>query len=41
VRQPIVDIGRHLVRQILRLSRGEEIESELVLATEPVLRESA
>jgi DNA-binding LacI/PurR family transcriptional regulator len=41
VRQPIVDIGRHLVRQILRLSSGEEIESELVLATELVVRESA
>jgi DNA-binding LacI/PurR family transcriptional regulator len=41
VRQPIADIGRHLVRQLLRLASGEEIEPYLILDTELVVRESA
>jgi len=41
VRQPIADIGRHLVRQLLRLAAGEEIEPYLILDTELVVRESA
>jgi len=41
VHQPILDIGRHLVRQLLRLAGGEEIESSLILETELVVRESA
>jgi DNA-binding LacI/PurR family transcriptional regulator len=41
VRQPIVDLGRELARQLLRLAGGEEIEQSLVLPTDLVLRESA
>jgi DNA-binding LacI/PurR family transcriptional regulator len=41
VRQPIVDLGRELARQLLRLAGGEEIEQSVVLATDLVLRESA
>jgi DNA-binding LacI/PurR family transcriptional regulator len=41
VRQPIVDLGRELARQLLRLAGGEEIEPFMVLPTELVLRESA
>lgn len=41
VRQPITDIGRHLVRQLLRLAAGEEIEPAQILPTELIIRESA
>jgi DNA-binding LacI/PurR family transcriptional regulator len=41
VRQPIAEIGRSLVRQLLRLTAGEQIEPALILPTELVLRESA
>lgn len=41
VRQPILRIGRELVRQLLRLANGEEIEPALILPTELVVRESA
>jgi DNA-binding LacI/PurR family transcriptional regulator len=41
VRQPIVDLGRELARQLLRLAGGEEIEQSLVLPTDLVVRESA
>jgi DNA-binding LacI/PurR family transcriptional regulator len=41
VRQPVVEIGRTAVRQLLRLTAGEEIEPLLMLPTELVLRESA
>ena len=40
VRQPINEIGRHLVRQLLRLAVGEEIEPALILPTELIVRES-
>lgn len=40
VRQPIFDIGREMVRLILRLSAGEDIESEVILPTELIVRES-
>ncbi|MFF0658261.1 LacI family DNA-binding transcriptional regulator [Micromonospora tulbaghiae] len=41
VRQPIVELGRSMTRQLLRIAAGEEIEQALVLPTELVLRESA
>jgi DNA-binding LacI/PurR family transcriptional regulator len=41
VRQPIHDLGREMVRQLLRLTAGEEIEPSVVLPTELVIRESA
>jgi DNA-binding LacI/PurR family transcriptional regulator len=41
VRQPIVEIGRVLTRQLLRLAAGEPIEPAVVLPTELVVRESA
>jgi DNA-binding LacI/PurR family transcriptional regulator len=41
VRQPIVDLGRELAKQLLRLAGGEEIEQSVVLPTDLVLRESA
>lgn len=40
VRQPINEIGRHLVRQLLRQAAGEEIELALILPTELIIRES-
>jgi DNA-binding LacI/PurR family transcriptional regulator len=40
VRQPIVELGRELARQLLRLADGEEIEQALVLPTSLVVRES-
>jgi DNA-binding LacI/PurR family transcriptional regulator len=40
VRQPIAEIGRSLVRQLLRLTAGEEVEPALILPTELVIRES-
>jgi DNA-binding LacI/PurR family transcriptional regulator len=41
VRQPIAEIGRSLVRQLLRLTADEPIGPALILPTELVLRESA
>jgi DNA-binding LacI/PurR family transcriptional regulator len=41
VRQPIVDLGRMLAQQLLRLADGEEIEPAVVLPTALVRRESA
>jgi DNA-binding LacI/PurR family transcriptional regulator len=41
VRQPIDDIGRHLARQLLRLTAGEDVEPALILPTELVVRASA
>jgi DNA-binding LacI/PurR family transcriptional regulator len=40
VRQPIVELGRELARQLLRLASGEEIEAALVLPTSLVIRDS-
>lgn len=41
VRQPILDIGRQMTRQLLRLAAGETVEPAVVLPTELILRESA
>jgi DNA-binding LacI/PurR family transcriptional regulator len=41
VRQPVVDIGRTMARQLLRLAAGEQIEAATVLPIELILRESA
>ncbi|MGY0232945.1 LacI family DNA-binding transcriptional regulator [Longispora urticae] len=41
VRQPIVDIGREMARQVLRLAAGEAAEPAIVLPTELVIRQSA
>jgi DNA-binding LacI/PurR family transcriptional regulator len=41
VRQPILQIGRQMVRQLLRLTAGEQIEPAVVLPTELILRDSA
>jgi DNA-binding LacI/PurR family transcriptional regulator len=40
VRQPIVEIGRRMATQLLRLVAGEDIEPTTTLATELVVRES-
>ncbi|MET7819128.1 LacI family transcriptional regulator [Micromonospora zamorensis] len=41
VRQPIVELGRRMTRQLLRLAAGEEIEQAVMLPTKLILRESA
>ena len=41
MRQPILQIGREMTRQLLRLAAGEEVEPAVVLPTELVLRDSA
>jgi DNA-binding LacI/PurR family transcriptional regulator len=41
VRQPIIDIGRTMARQLLRIADGEAVEAATVLPTELVVRESA
>jgi DNA-binding LacI/PurR family transcriptional regulator len=41
VRQPILEIGRQMVRQLLRLAAGEQVEPAVVLPTELILRDSA
>jgi DNA-binding LacI/PurR family transcriptional regulator len=41
VRQPIVDIGRTMARQLLRIAGGETVEAATVLPIELVVRESA
>jgi DNA-binding LacI/PurR family transcriptional regulator len=40
VRQPIVEMGRQLARQMLRLAAGDEVEPALMLPTALVVRES-
>jgi DNA-binding LacI/PurR family transcriptional regulator len=40
VRVPILDIGRTMARQVLRLAGGELVEPSIVLATEVAVRES-
>jgi DNA-binding LacI/PurR family transcriptional regulator len=40
VRQHIIDIGRTMAHQLLRLADGEEVEPAVVLPTELVVRES-
>ncbi|PWU50297.1 LacI family transcriptional regulator [Micromonospora globispora] len=41
IRQPIVELGRAMTRQLLRMAAGEDIEQALVLPTELIVRESA
>ncbi|MEH1167135.1 LacI family DNA-binding transcriptional regulator [Micromonospora sp. CPCC 205539] len=41
IRQPIVEIGRRMTRQLLRLAAGESIEPAIMLPTELILRDSA
>ncbi len=41
VRQPILDMGVEMVRLLLRLAAGQEIEPSVVLPTELIIRESA
>ncbi|ASW57161.1 LacI family DNA-binding transcriptional regulator [Plantactinospora sp. KBS50] len=41
VRQPIVEIGRRMAQQILRLLAGEQIQTTITLGTELVIRESS
>jgi DNA-binding LacI/PurR family transcriptional regulator len=41
VRQPIIDIGREMVRLLLRLAEGEPVEHALILPTHLVVRDSA
>ncbi|HEX3588581.1 MAG TPA: LacI family DNA-binding transcriptional regulator [Pseudonocardiaceae bacterium] len=41
VRQPILEIGRRMATQLLRLVAGEDIEPTMTLPTELVLRQSA
>jgi DNA-binding LacI/PurR family transcriptional regulator len=41
VRQPILEIGRQMATQLLRLVAGEDVEPTMTLPTELVLRQSA
>ncbi|MEU7908471.1 LacI family DNA-binding transcriptional regulator [Actinoplanes sp. NPDC049118] len=41
VHQPILDIGRTMARQVLRMAGGETVEPSIVLPAELVFRESA
>jgi DNA-binding LacI/PurR family transcriptional regulator len=41
VRQPIVELGRTLARQVQRLAGGWTIEPSIVLPTTLIVRESA
>ncbi|MBM7491147.1 DNA-binding LacI/PurR family transcriptional regulator [Micromonospora luteifusca] len=41
VRQPIVELGRRMTRQLLRLAAGETIEQAIMLPTELIRRDSA
>ncbi|WP_030490138.1 LacI family DNA-binding transcriptional regulator [Micromonospora chokoriensis] len=41
VRQPIVELGRRMTRQLLRLAAGETIEQSVMLPTELIRRASA
>ncbi|WP_213453838.1 LacI family DNA-binding transcriptional regulator [Rhizomonospora bruguierae] len=40
VRQPIVEIGRRIARQLLWLAAGEEVDREVILPTELILRDT-
>ncbi len=41
VRQPIMELGRELARQLLRVIAGEEVQPAVILPTELVVRASA
>jgi len=41
VKQPIVELGRAMTRQLLRIAAGEQVEQALMLPTKLVARESA
>lgn len=41
VHQPIVEIGRQMVRLILRIAAGEPVDEDVIIPTELVIRESA
>ncbi|MET7960835.1 LacI family DNA-binding transcriptional regulator [Micromonospora zamorensis] len=41
IRQPIVELGRRMTRQLLRLAAGETIEQSVMLPTELIRRASA
>jgi DNA-binding LacI/PurR family transcriptional regulator len=41
VRQPVLDVGRTMARQVLRMAGGETVEPAVVLATQLVVRDSA
>ncbi|MEU1839325.1 LacI family DNA-binding transcriptional regulator [Micromonospora chersina] len=41
VKQPIVELGRAMTRQLLRIAAGEQVEQALMLPTKLVVRESA
>ncbi|TDB72432.1 LacI family DNA-binding transcriptional regulator [Micromonospora sp. KC723] len=41
IRQPVVELGRAMTRQLLRLAAGEAIDEALILPTELVPRQSA
>ncbi|MFG1675470.1 LacI family DNA-binding transcriptional regulator [Micromonospora sp. NPDC049282] len=41
VRQPIVELGRAMTRQLLRIAAGEHVEQALMLPTQLILRDSA
>ncbi len=41
VRQPVLELGRLLARQVVRLVRGERVERSVILRTELVVRDSA
>jgi DNA-binding LacI/PurR family transcriptional regulator len=41
IRQPIVELGRAMTRQLLRIAAGEPVEQALLLPTELVVRDSA
>ncbi|KAB1947051.1 LacI family transcriptional regulator [Micromonospora sp. ALFpr18c] len=41
VRQPIVELGRRMTRQLLRLAAGETVEPAVMLDTELIIRASA
>ena len=41
VRQPTIEMGRQMVRMLLRLTAGETVDEPVILPTELVVRESA
>ncbi|MFC0532245.1 LacI family DNA-binding transcriptional regulator [Phytohabitans kaempferiae] len=41
IRQPIIDIGREMVRLLLKLAEGKPVEEALILPTHLVVRDSA
>ncbi|MDZ5441414.1 LacI family DNA-binding transcriptional regulator [Micromonospora sp. 4G57] len=41
VRQPIVELGRAMTRQLLRIAAGEDVEQAFILPTELIVRDSA